>query len=81
MTLATLDMPPIADQLREAIEKSGLSANQLAKLVGISQPTVSRFIAGADIRLSVAQKIAEKLEMRSLTVDPPDEDKPAKRKR
>lgn len=57
----------ITDELRAAINASGKSATALAKETGISQPTISRFIGGADIKFSVAAILAEHfaLELRS----------------
>lgn len=49
----------IADVLREAIRKCGLSALRLSKETGVPQPTISEFLRGRDIRLSRAQKIAK----------------------
>ena len=62
-------MPPdIAAQLRDAIRQSGKTALQLAKESGIPQPTISRFLNGADMRLSRAAKIAEVLRIELRTV-------------
>lgn len=44
--------------LREAIRKSGLSANQLAKETGVKQTTISKFLRGGDMGLARASKIA-----------------------
>lgn len=44
--------------LREAILASGMSAGELWKLSGVSQPTITEFLRGKDIRLSTAEKIA-----------------------
>jgi predicted transcriptional regulator len=44
--------------LRRAIANCGHSANELAKRTGIPQPTITRFLAGADMKLSTATKIA-----------------------
>lgn len=45
--------------IRKAIEDSGLSAYRLAKESGISQPQISRFIAGKrTLTLPAAEKIA-----------------------
>lgn len=53
---------PIDDVLRQAIAKSGLSLNELARRTGVPQPTISRFMSGlTDMRLSNAAKIAAEL--------------------
>lgn len=51
----------MADSLREAISKSGQSANEIARATGVPQPTITRFLQGADMRLSRAEKIASYL--------------------
>lgn len=48
----------LAEILRGAIRKSGLSANQLAKETGVDQTTISRFLRGKDMGLERASKIA-----------------------
>ena len=53
----------IAAILREAIASSGKSANEIAKATGVPQPTITRFLAGADMRLSRAEKIADYLRL------------------
>jgi len=52
---------PIDDILRRAIAGCGLSANQLAQKCGVPQPTITRFLAGADMKLSTAAKLADYL--------------------
>ena|SRR3990167_1761865 len=54
----------MSDILRNAIRNCGLSANELAKRTGVPQPTITRFLAGKDLRLSRAQKIAAFLGLR-----------------
>lgn len=49
---------PLADTLREAIRNSGLSASEIARNTGVPQPTITRFLAGADMKLETASKIA-----------------------
>jgi transcriptional regulator with XRE-family HTH domain len=49
----------MADVLREAIRKSGTSALQLSKETGVSQPSITEFLRGADMRLATAQKLAD----------------------
>jgi transcriptional regulator with XRE-family HTH domain len=52
----------IVDQLREAIEQSGLTAYRLSKETGVLESTLSRFLSGErDIRLETAAAIAEHL--------------------
>ena len=51
----------IADQLRKVIRDSGLSANQLAKVTGVDQTTISRFLRGEDMTIHRAAKIAKYL--------------------
>ena len=51
----------MATTLRKAIWNSGQSATAIAKATGVPQPTITRFLAGADIRLSRAEKIAKHL--------------------
>lgn len=48
----------LAETLRNAIRKSGESANALAQATGVPQPTITRFLAGADMKLETASKIA-----------------------
>jgi predicted transcriptional regulator len=48
----------MADALRVAIGKSGMPVNEIARKTGVPQPTISRFMAGADMRLSRAEIIA-----------------------
>jgi transcriptional regulator with XRE-family HTH domain len=39
-------MKPLSEQLREAIEKAGVSRYELSKKTGVSQSTLSKFILG-----------------------------------
>lgn len=61
----------MAEVLREAIRKSGLSALALSKETGVSQPTITQFLRGFDLRLSTAQKLAKflGLELRTTQKD------------
>lgn len=51
----------MANTLRNAINASGVSANEIARETGVPQPTITRFLQGADMRLSRAEKIAQYL--------------------
>lgn len=48
----------IADKLRDAIRQCGQSAHALEKATGVPHPTITRFLAGADMRMSRASKLA-----------------------
>ena len=37
-------MKPLSEQLRDAIEKAGVSRYELSKVTGVSQSTLSKFI-------------------------------------
>ena len=54
----------IAQQLRDAIADSGLSAKELSKVSGVEQTTLSRFIRGRDMGVNRAAKVAAYLGMR-----------------
>lgn len=57
----------LEDQIRKAIKKSGISGYRLAKISGVSQGAISRFINGKrNITLPTASKLVKalKLEMR-----------------
>lgn len=58
MTMRTKN---IADVLRKEIEHSGKSANQIAKATGVQQTSISRFLAGKDMGIERAAKIAKYL--------------------
>lgn len=52
----------LAGQLRAAIDRSGLSGNQLAHIAGVSQSVVSRFLRDErTITLETASKLAAAL--------------------
>jgi predicted transcriptional regulator len=51
----------LADTLRKAIRDSGYTAGELSRATGVPQPTITRFLSGADMRLSRAQKLASHL--------------------
>jgi transcriptional regulator with XRE-family HTH domain len=44
---------PLTDQLRQAIEDSGLTRYEIAKRTGIAESTLSRFVTGRRAGLSM----------------------------
>jgi plasmid maintenance system antidote protein VapI len=53
----------LAEILRQAIANSGESSNAIARATGVPQPTITRFLAGADMKLATAGKLAAYLGM------------------
>jgi hypothetical protein len=51
----------LGDSLRAAARKSGRTPYAIAKEAGTTPEVVSRFLRGADIRISTAGKIADVL--------------------
>jgi transcriptional regulator with XRE-family HTH domain len=68
---APMDEAGIDDRLREAIRSSGQSARQIATSAGVSQGSLSRFLLGADMRISSAARVARwlGLELREKKTD------------
>ena len=68
-------MASIADQLRQAIERSGMSRYRVSQLSGISEAVLSRFATGqTDLTLSNTDKLCAALELKVVI-----ESKPAKK--
>ncbi|MAT68922.1 MAG: hypothetical protein CMJ58_05305 [Planctomycetaceae bacterium] len=70
-----------ADQLRAAIEKSGVSQYQLAKVADVPQTAISKFLRGNDIRLSTFNRLANVMgfELKHKPSKMPKTKKPAKK--
>ena len=62
----------LADELKQAITDSGLTAYALAKRAGTSPDVITRFVSGErDLRLETAGKIAAALGLGLRPIDPP----------
>lgn len=63
--MARKRLPDVADQLKEAIKESGMSATDLANLADVPIPSLTRFINGQrSLTLSVAAKLCRALGLR-----------------
>jgi plasmid maintenance system antidote protein VapI len=47
-----------SERLRQSIRECKKSANQIARETGISQPTITTFLNGRDLRMETADKLA-----------------------
>lgn len=54
----------LAQQLRDEIRSSGQSQHAVSKLTGVNAGQLSRFLAGDDIKLSTAARLAGPLGIR-----------------
>ncbi len=59
----------MSDQIRRAIEESGLSRYRIAKATGVDEGILSRFMHGSSMRTDTLDRIAECLGL-VLRVDP-----------
>jgi predicted XRE-type DNA-binding protein len=58
-------LKPISQQLREAIDASGMSRYRICKEIGLPQSTMSRFMAGeCGLQLSTIDRLGELLRLR-----------------
>jgi transcriptional regulator with XRE-family HTH domain len=56
---------PLADQLRRAIDTSGMSRYRICKVVGMSQATMSRFMSGkGGLSVDMLDKLGDALDLR-----------------
>jgi transcriptional regulator with XRE-family HTH domain len=65
------DMETFSDQLRRAIDSCGLTRYRIAKLTGLTQSMLCRFLAGHAITSGHLDKLAELLRLRITMQGPP----------
>jgi transcriptional regulator with XRE-family HTH domain len=66
----------VSDQIREAIEASGLAQAELSRRSGVPQPVISRFLSGDVAKSSTLDRLCEVI---SIEVSRPGEPSEAKR--
>jgi predicted XRE-type DNA-binding protein len=54
----------LSDQIRQAVDTSGLSRYRVAKTLGIAESTMSRFMAGSGMELENIDMLADSLGLR-----------------
>ena len=59
--------PKFSDQLRRAVDASGLSRYRIAKLLGVSESLLSRFMAGRWLGQQTLDSLAELLDLHIAT--------------
>lgn len=57
--------------LRDVIRDSGKTALEIWMATGVSQPTITEFLRGKDMRLKTAQKLASYFGLELRPVKPP----------
>ena len=53
----------LSDQLRQAVDASGMSRYRVAKVLGIPESSMSKFMAGKGLRLDSLDALADLLEL------------------
>ncbi len=61
--------PKLTDQVRDAMERSGISRYRLWKETGIPQSTLCRFAGGSGISLEYLDVLADRLGLRIVAAD------------
>lgn len=75
---APQEEPGLVDQLRSAIEDSGLSHREIARRSGVNQRAIDRFMSGArTITVESADRLCQALRLRLIPLGPPPETSPA----
>ena len=53
----------LSDEVRRAVDASGLSRYRISKTLGIAESTISRFMAGSGLSMEYLDALAELLDM------------------
>jgi transcriptional regulator with XRE-family HTH domain len=63
---------PLSEQIRRAIRQSGMTRYRICKVIGLTQPSMTRFMAGtASLSLETIDKIAKLLDLNIVARRPP----------
>jgi transcriptional regulator with XRE-family HTH domain len=66
----------LSDQIRQAVDASGLSRYRICKELGIGEATMSRFMSGqGGLSMATLDVLADLLNLRVVTREPPANDK------
>lgn len=69
MVTTTPPHPAVGAQLREAYDRLGLTITQLEKLSGVSRKYISLAFEGANISLSILEKLARALKISAIKLE------------
>jgi hypothetical protein len=60
----------LSDEIRRAVDASGLSRYRISKTLGIAESTMSRFMAGGGLSMEYLDALAELLHLHLAVVKP-----------
>jgi hypothetical protein len=58
---------PLSDQIRAAVDNSEMSRYRICKTIGLSESSMSKFMAGKGVSLDVLDKLAAVLKLNITT--------------
>jgi predicted XRE-type DNA-binding protein len=61
----------LSDEIRRAVDASGLSRYRISKALGIAESTMSRFMAGSGLSMAYLDALAQLLDLHLVAVKRP----------
>jgi hypothetical protein len=61
----------LSDQIRRAVDASGLSRYRISKALGVAESTMSRFMAGGGLSMENLDALADLLDLNVIARKPP----------
>ena len=69
----------LSDQIRRAVDASGLSRYRIAKEIGLAESTMSRFMAGSGLEMANLDRLADLLGLNIADGETPKSEKGKRR--
>jgi transcriptional regulator with XRE-family HTH domain len=63
MAMMAKQRPKLSDEIRRAVDASGLSRYRISKALGIAESTMSRFMSGSGLSMEYLDALAELLDL------------------